>query len=116
HRAPGEAQGALDLGGAGKTSSDTLLPEQLPLKTVVEKLKPMLEDPGVLKVGHALKADLEVLERHGIRLAPVDDTMLLSFVLDGGKHSHTLDDLAERYLDVKTVKFSDVAGSGAKQV
>jgi DNA polymerase-1 len=116
HRAPGEAQGALDLGGAGKTSSDTLLPEQLPLKTVVEKLKPMLEDPGVLKVGHDLKADLEVLERHGIRLAPVDDTMLLSFVLDGGKHSHTLDDLAERELDRQTVKFSDVAGSGAKRV
>src|SRR6185436_17576001 len=57
-----------------------------------------------------------VLERHGIRLAPVDDTMLLSFVLDGGKHGHGLDDLAERYLDQKTVKFTDVAGSGAKQV
>ncbi|MBN9489539.1 MAG: DNA polymerase I [Alphaproteobacteria bacterium] len=116
HRVPGEAQGALDLGGAGKTSGGTLLPDQLPLKTAIEKLKPLLEDPGVLKVGHDLKDDLDVFEQHGIRLAPVDDTMLLSFVLDGGKHSHSLDDLAERYLDVKTVKFSDVAGSGAKQV
>ncbi|HEY6983297.1 DNA polymerase I [Reyranella sp.] len=116
HRAPGEAQGALDLGGGGKTSDGTLLPDQLPLETVIEKLRPLLEDPGVLKVGHDLKDDLGVFEQHGIRLTPIDDTMLLSFVLDGGKHSHGLDDLAERYLDLKTVKFSDVAGSGAKQV
>lgn len=117
HRAAGEAQGALDLGGGvGKTSADTLLPDQLALKTVIEKLKPLLEDPGVLKVGHDIKDDLDVLGQHGIRLAPVDDTMLLSFVLDGGKHGHGLDDLAERYLDQKTLKFSDVAGSGAKQV
>jgi DNA polymerase-1 len=116
HRAPGEAQGALDLGGAGKANGDTLLPDQLALKTVVERLKPMLEDPGVLKVGHDLKADLDVLEQHGIRLAPVDDTMLLSFVLDGGKHSHALEDLAERELDRQMVKVSDVAGSGAKRV
>jgi len=116
HRAAGAAQGALDLGGAGKTSGDALLPDQLALQTVLEKLKPLLEDPGVLKVGHDIKDDLDVLQQHGIRIAPVDDTMLLSFVLDGGKHSHALDDLAERYLDQKTVKFSDVAGSGAKQV
>src|SRR4029079_15150935 len=95
---------------------DTLLPDQLALKTVVEKLRPLFEDPGVLKVGHAIKDDLDVLQQHGIRIAPVDDTMLLSFVLDGGKHGHGLDDLAERYLDQKTVKFTDVAGSGAKQV
>src|SRR5436190_4724496 len=116
HRAAGAAQGALDLGGAGKTSGDALLPDQLALQTVLEKLKPLLEDPGVLKVGHDIKDDLDVLQQQGIRIAPVDDTMLLSFVLDGGKHSHALDDLAERYLDQKTVKFSDVAGSGAKQV
>ena len=116
HRAAGEAQGALDLGGGGKSDGGTLLPDQLALQTVVEKLKPLLEDPGVLKVGHDIKDDLDVLQQHGIRIAPVDDTMLLSFVLDGGKHGHGLDDLAERYLDLKTVKFTDVAGSGAKQV
>jgi DNA polymerase-1 len=117
HRGPGAAQGALDLGGAGKPDGDsTLLPDQLALKTAIAKLKPMLEDPGVLKVGHDIKDDIRVFEQHGIRLAPVDDTMLLSFVLDGGKHGHSLDDLAERYLDHKTLKFSDVAGSGAKQV
>ncbi|MFI5034223.1 MAG: 5'-3' exonuclease H3TH domain-containing protein, partial [Reyranellales bacterium] len=116
HRAAGEAQGALDLGGSGKAGGDALQPNQLALKTVIEKLRPMLEDPGVLKVGHDIKRDLDVLEQNGIQIAPVDDTMLLSFVLDGGKHSHALEDLAERYLEQKAVKFTDVAGSGVKQV
>ena len=118
HRAPGgEAQGALDLGGDGdKTGDGKLLPGQIPLKRAIEKLKPMLEDPGVLKVGQNIKYDIAVLRRYGIEIGPVDDTMLLSFVLDGGKHGHGMDELAERYLGQKTIKFSDVAGSGAKQV
>ena len=117
HRAAGaEAkgkQGALDLAGDGGAA---LVPDQLPAKTALDKLRPLLEDPSVLKVGYDLKADMWVLGRHGITLGPVDDTMLLSFVLDGGKHSHALEDLAETYLDQKAMKFSDVAGSGAKQV
>ncbi|HSH99184.1 MAG TPA: DNA polymerase I, partial [Reyranella sp.] len=118
HRVPGEAQGALDLGGAGgkPNGGGTLLPDQLPLQTVLDRLKPMLEDPGVLKVGQDIKGDLGVFEQHGIRIAPVDDTMLLSFVLDGGKHGHGLEELAEKYLGQKTMKRSDVTGSGAKQV
>jgi DNA polymerase I len=108
-----ETQGALDLAGDGGAK---LLPDQLALKTALAKLKPLLEDPAVLKVGQNLKPDQWVLERHGIAIGPVDDTMLLSFVLDGGKHSHALEDLAEMYLEQKPLKFSDVAGSGAKQV
>jgi DNA polymerase-1 len=117
HRAPGgEAQGALDLGGDGPSGDGKLLPGQIPLKKAIEKLKPLLEDPGVLKVGQNIKYDIAVLKRYGIEIGPVDDTMLLSFVLDGGKHGHGMDELAERYLNQKTIKFSDVAGSGAKQV
>ena len=117
HRAPGgEAQGALDLGGDGPGADGKLLPGQLPLKKAIEKLKRMLEDPGVLKVGQNIKYDIAVLKRYGVEISPVDDTMLLSFVLDGGKHGHGMDELAERYLNQKTIKFSDVAGSGAKQV
>ncbi len=117
HRAPGgEAQGALDLGGDGPGGDGKLLPGQIPLKKAIEKLKPLLEDPGVLKVGQNIKYDIAVLKRYGIEIGPVDDTMLLSFVLDGGKHGHGMDELAERYLNQKTIKFSDVAGSGAKQV
>jgi DNA polymerase-1 len=118
HRAPGgEAQGALDLGGDGTKDSDgKLLPGQLPLKTVIDRLKPLLEDPAVLKVGQNIKYDMCVFRRHGIEIGPVDDTMLLSFVLDAGKHNHGMDDLAKQYLGQDTIKFSDVAGSGAKRV
>src|SRR5471030_2512133 len=118
HRAPGgEVQGTLDLGGDGDAAGDgKLLPDQIPLKKAIAKLKPLLEDPGVLKVGQNIKYDMGVFRRHGIEIGPVDDTMLLSFVLDAGKHNHGMDELAERYLGQKTIKFSDVAGSGAKQV
>ncbi|MFI5001292.1 MAG: DNA polymerase I, partial [Reyranellales bacterium] len=117
HRAPGgEAQGALDLGGGEKTGDGKLLPNQIPLKKAIAKLKPLLEDPAVLKVGQNIKYDMGVFRRYGVEIAPVDDTMLLSFVLDAGKHNHGMDELAERYLNQTTIKFSDVAGSGAKQV
>jgi len=118
HRRPGgAAQGSLDLAGDG--SADTageLLPDQIPLKAALAKLKPLLEDPAVLKVGQNIKYDMCVFRQLGIEIGPVDDTMLLSFVLDAGKHNHGMDELAERYLGQKTIKFSDVAGSGAKQV
>ena len=117
HRSPGgEAQGALDLGGGEKTGDGKLLPDQIPLKKAIAKLKPLLEDPAVLKVGQNIKYDMGVFRRYGVEIAPVDDTMLLSFVLDAGKHNHGMDELAERYLGQTTIKFSDVAGSGAKQV
>jgi len=118
HRAPGgEAQGTLDLGGEGPASGDgRLLPGQLPLDAAITRLKPLLEDPSVLKVGQNIKYDMAVLRRYGVEIGPVDDTMLLSFVLDAGSHNHGMDELAERYLGQKTIKFSDVAGSGAKQV
>ena len=118
HRAPGgEAQGALDLGGdRAKEGDGKLLPGQLPLKTAIAKLKPLLEDPAVRKVGQNVKYDMCVFRRHGVEIGPVDDTMLLSFVLDAGSHNHGMDELAERYLGQKTIKFSDVTGSGAKQV
>jgi DNA polymerase-1 len=119
HREPaGEAQGALDLAGTGKPNGGEgkLLPGQIPLDKAVAKLKPMLEDPSVLKVGQNIKYDMGVFRQHGVEVGPVDDTMLLSFVLDAGSHNHGMDELAERYLDRKTIKFSDVAGSGAKQV
>ena len=118
HRAPGgEAQGALDLGGAGDSAGDgKLLPDQIPLKTALAKLKPLLEDPAVLKVGQNIKYDMAVFRRHGIEIGPVDDTMLISFALDAGKNNHGMDELAELHLGQKTIKFADVAGSGAKQV
>src|SRR4029077_5094820 len=108
--------GPDDNKGGTRDDDGKLLPGQLPLKTAIAKLKPLLEDPAVLKVGQNIKYDMCVFRRHGVEIGPVDDTMLLSFVLDAGKHNHGMDELAERYLGHKTIKFSDVAGSGAKQV
>jgi DNA polymerase-1 len=118
HRVPGgAAQGALDLlGDGGDKDSGKLLEGQIALKKAIAVLKPMLEDPAVLKVGQNIKYDMAVFQRHGVEIWPVDDTMLISFVLDAGKNNHGMDELAERHLGQKTIKFSDVAGSGAKQV
>jgi len=93
-----------------------LIQDEKTLDEWIARLKPLLEDPSVLKVGQNIKYDMAVLRRYGIEIGPVDDTMLLSFVLDAGKHNHGMDELAELYLGQKTIKFSDVAGSGAKQV
>ena len=118
HKVPGGAvQGALDLlGDGGDKDAGKLLEGQIPFKTAIEKLKPLLEDPAVLKVGQNIKYDMAVFRRHGVEIGPVDDTMLISFVLDAGKNNHGMDELAELHLGQKTIKFSDVAGSGSKQV
>ncbi|MGQ0581323.1 MAG: DNA polymerase I [Reyranella sp.] len=118
HRVPGgAAQGALDLlGDGGDKDGGKLLEGQIALKKAIAVLKPMLEDPAVLKVGQNIKYDMAVFQRYGVEIGPVDDTMLISFVLDAGKNNHGMDELAERHLGQKTIKFSDVAGSGAKQV
>ena len=118
HRMPGgAAQGALDLlGDGGDKDGGKLLDGQIALKKAIALLKPMLEDPAVLKVGQNIKYDMAVFRRYGVEIGPVDDTMLISFVLDAGRNNHGMDELAERHLGQTTIKFADVAGSGAKQV
>jgi DNA polymerase-1 len=86
------------------------------MDAAIAALKPLLEDPGVLKVGHNIKYDMEVLARYGIDVAPVDDTMVLSYVLEGGSHGHGLDELATLHFGHTNIKFKDVAGSGKSQV
>ena len=104
----------LDHGG------DDLLairPPQLADALVIERLKPLLEDEAILKIGHNLKFDWVVLERRGIRLAPYDDTLVMSFNLDaGGLNSHSLDDLARKHLDHACIAFKDLCGTGRKQI
>ncbi|PIW30513.1 MAG: DNA polymerase I [Rhodospirillales bacterium CG15_BIG_FIL_POST_REV_8_21_14_020_66_15] len=108
-------QGQLDLGDGNGGGGDSA-PEQIPLKDALAALKPMLEDPSILKVGQNIKYDIQVLGRHGVEVGPVDDTMLLSYVLDGGLHGHGMDDLARDFLDHETIKFKDVTGTGKAQV
>jgi DNA polymerase-1 len=105
------SQGSFDLGDGGSDDASDA-PEQIPMDDVLIALKPILENPGILKVGQNIKYDLQVLARYGINVAPIDDTMLLSYVLEGGLHRHGMDELANIHLDHQTIKFKDVAGSG----
>ena len=89
---------------------------QIPLKQALAVLKPLLEDRSILKIGQNLKFDMLVLAQHGIDLNNIDDTMLMSYALDGGKHGHGMDELAERHLGHKTISFADVAGKGKAQI
>jgi len=108
-------QGAFDLGDGGGSAGEEA-PTQVPRDRALELLKPMLEDPSVLKIGHNIKYDALLLLRYGIDINPVDDTMLLSFVLDGGVHGHGMDELALLHLDHSCISFKDVAGRGRNQI
>ena len=105
------AQGSLDLGGASSTG-----PDLIPLADLVAKLGPLLRDPAVLKIGHNIKFDMAVLARYGLDLSPVDDSMLLSYVLEGGAHGHGMDELATLYLGYRTTSFAEICGTGKNQL
>lgn len=92
-------------------------PEQIPFEVALARLKPLLEDPSVIKVGHNLKYDAVILARHGIAVAPFDDTLLMSFALDAGKQfSHGMDELSVALFAHQPISFADVCGKGAKQL
>ncbi len=91
-------------------------PRQIRMQDALRALKPMLEDPAILKIGQNIKYDLSVFATHNIDVAPIDDTMLLSYVLNAGKHNHGMDTLSERYLQHNTIPFKEIAGTGKSQV
>ena len=91
-------------------------PRQIRMKDAIRALKPMLENPSVLKIGQNIKYDDSIFASQGIHVAPIDDTMLLSYVLNAGRHSHGMDTLSERYLNHKPIAFKEVAGIGKQQV
>jgi DNA polymerase-1 len=86
--------GGEDLFAEGATRAEG----QMGLEEVLEALKPLLEDDAVLKVLQNAKYDVKVLARYGIDVAPIDDTMLMSYAMNAGLHGHGMDTLAERYL------------------
>ena len=97
--------------------SYTGVPQQIPFKQALERLKPLFEDHTVAKTGQNLKYDMEVLQRYDIVLKGVShDTMLISYLLDAGNSRHDMDSLALKHLGRQTIKFSDVAGSGKNQL
>src|SRR5690606_10849458 len=104
--------GYIPLGHRGGTDLMAAAPEQIPLEDALAALKPMLEDPSVLKVGHNRKRELAVLSRYGIALAPIDDAMLISYLVAGGLRGHGVDELSELLLDLRLIDLKDVVGSG----
>ena len=90
-------------------------PKQINMQDALTALEPLLHDPNVLKVGQNFKYDLGVFLRHGIKPAPYDDTMLMSYALNCGLHNHGMDYLAETYFGYKPISFKDVVGSGKSQ-
>ncbi|HKJ72617.1 MAG TPA: DNA polymerase I [Alphaproteobacteria bacterium] len=102
--------------GEGSLDFDGGRPDQLPLETALEKLKDLLEDPAVLKVGQNLKFDMLVFLKHGIRVHPIDDTMLMSYVLESGLHGHGMDELSELHLGIRPIKFAEVTGTGRNKI
>jgi DNA polymerase I len=101
--------------GGGLFGGETLA-GQLPRATVLTALKPLLENPAVLKIGQNLKYDMLVLSQHDIAITPLDDTMLLSYVLESGDVGHGMDELSQRHLNHKPIAFKDVVGTGKSQL
>jgi DNA polymerase-1 len=107
HKQGGDGSG-LFAGGAA--------PDQLDARKALAALKPLLEDESVLKIGQNLKFDALLFAQHGIEMRCIDDTMLISYVLDAGRGSHGMDSLSEKWLGHKPISYSEVAGTGKNQV
>jgi DNA polymerase-1 len=96
--------------------TDALAEGQMDLDTALAMLKPMLEDSTILKIGQNMKYDAKILARVGIQVAPIDDTMLMSYAQNGGLHNHGMDLLSERYLDHAPISIKTLLGSGKSAI
>ena len=105
-----------DSGSNDLFGSNNLAEGQLDLDAVLTVLKPLLEDPAVLKVGQNMKYDAKILARYGIVIAPIDDTMLLSYALHAGLHGHGMDALSTRYLDHTPIPIKPLLGVGKSAI
>ena len=96
--------------------TDALAEGQMDQDTALAMLKPMLEDSTILKIGQNMKYDAKILARVGIQVAPIDDTMLMSYAQNGGLHNHGMDLLSERYLDHAPISIKTLLGSGKSAI
>jgi DNA polymerase-1 len=113
HVKPGAAHAEGELALAGRTER---VSGQIDRDRALALLKPLLEDSSVLKIGHNIKYDICIFANCGIDVGPVDDTMLISYVLEGGAHGHGMDELAELHLGHKTITYDDVTGTGKNRI
>jgi len=93
-----------------------LTPGQIPLADALAMLKPALEDPSILKIGQNMKYDAKIFARNGIDVAPIDDTMLLSYAMHAGLHGHGMDLLSEKYLDHQPIPIKPLLGAGKSAI
>jgi len=107
HRDAGAGQGLFDAG---------LLPHQILEKDAIDAIKPLLEHPGVLKIGHNLKFDWQIFAQRGVVTAPYDDTMLMSYVLDAGRTDHAVSTLTHRYFGHTVIDFNEITKAGKTRV
>lgn len=115
---PPQAQGSFDLGGGGPVGGNHGgdAPTLIPAQAVLDRLKPLLADPSVLKIGHNIKYDMQILAGLKLDVVSLDDTMLLSYVLEGGAHGHGLDELCLLHFGHSNISFSEVCGTGKAQI
>ena len=116
---PGEAayiplahiSGAGDLLGAAERVDG-----QMTVDAALEILRPVLEDASIIKIGQNMKYDLKIMRRYDVDITPIDDTMLMSYALNGGLHRHGMDALSDKYLDHKPIPIKSLLGTGKSQI
>jgi DNA polymerase-1 len=92
------------------------LPDQIPLEEALKLLRPLFANPAVLKIGQNIKYDKLILKKYDVDITPIDDTMLISYVLDAGVNKHGMDELSQVHLGIEPIPFKEVAGTGKKQL
>jgi DNA polymerase-1 len=107
HRNTSEGEGLFDAG---------LVPHQISENDAIDAMRPLFEDTGVLKIGHNLKFDWQIFAQRGIDIAPYDDTMLMSYVMDSGRVSHDVASLAKRNFDHTVIDFNEITKAGKTRV
>ena len=101
------------ISGVNDTEKDIQnIKDQLPLNYVIDKLRPILEDPSILKIGQNIKFDYKILLKYSVTLCSFEDTMLMSYSLNAGLHRHNLDSLSERFLNHNPLKIESLIGTG----
>ena len=107
---------ATDIGKSCYIPLKHISKEVLDTNKVIRKIKPILEDKSIKKIGQNIKYDYIVFYHQGIRMNSMEDTMLISYVLDAGKNRHNMDTLSEIHLGHKTIQYKDLVGTGKKQL
>ena len=117
---PGEAC-YIPLGHVATTepsleNPDIRQPDQLGIQAVLVRLKPLLEDPSILKIGQNMKYDFKIFARHGVRVSPVEDTLLMSYAMHSGLHRFSMDVLSQEYLDHRPIAIKELIGTGKSAI